>query len=510
MDEANDLDQQLAAYRTLHRTIRELNTNTTRDLAATLQAVVDGVVETIGFQVAVVNLAVEGYLEIVAIAGPDDVRRELEGQVGSRDAWEELLTSAEEWGTLRYFSLHQADLGDVPAWTPPVAGAADSPDAWHPEDCLVAPLYAADGELVGVLSVDLPADGRKPGRFQCELLEAYAAQAAIAIDNARLNDALVQSLDELRHEQQALKASEESFRLAFENAPSGMAMISLRPHSHGRLIRVNAALSQMLAYPEEQLTQLGLRGLIHPGDRMVFGPDGDALRTDVRMLRRGGMTLWVSVNSSIVYDADGQPDFQLVHLHDMSERRARELKLAHDAAHDPLTGLPNRTELRTRLFAMLGSSVPVVVMFCDLDDFKEVNDTYGHEAGDAVLVEIGRRLRKHVREHDTVARLGGDEFVIVLRDLDPQGSRDLIERLAGAVSRPIYYDGHMITVSASIGLGTSAPASTVDQLLREADRAMYRAKLDRLRIAGAPPVPRTRSDSHPGSGRPHPPAPIAS
>jgi diguanylate cyclase (GGDEF)-like protein/PAS domain S-box-containing protein len=473
VNEAQRLQERLDAYRTLHRTIQLLNTNTARDLAATLQAVVDGVVESVGFHIAAVNLTSDGMLEVAAIAGPDEVKKELEGQVGSRAAWEELLSSAEAWGTLRYFSLHQTNLGDVPSWTPS-ADPSDDPDAWHPEDCLVAPLYSPEGELVGVLSVDLPVDGKKPGPLQRELLEMLAAQAAIAIDNARLHAALVQSVDELR-------ASAESFRLAFENAPSGMAMRSLRPNDRGQLMRVNAALGELLDYPTRDLLKLGLRAIVHPDDRAMIGDEADLGRVEVRMRRRDGTHLWVSANSSIVHDAEGQPDFQLIHVHDVSDRRARELKLAHRAAHDPLTGLPNRSELRTRLYAMLGSSVPVVVLFCDLDDFKQVNDTYGHDAGDAVLVEIGRRLRMHVRENDTVARLGGDEFVIVLRDLDTTDAHDLTERLAEAVSRPVNYEGHVITVSASIGLGASAPASTVDQLLREADKAMYRAKGDRVR-----------------------------
>jgi diguanylate cyclase (GGDEF)-like protein len=99
----------------------------------------------------------------------------------------------------------------------------------------------------------------------------------------------------------------------------------------------------------------------------------------------------------------------------------------------------------------------------------------------------------HVRENDTVARLGGDEFVIVLRDLDTTDARDLTERLAEAVSRPVNYEGHVITVSASIGLGASAPASTVDQLLREADKAMYRAKGDRIRPLATRPDRRSRT-----------------
>jgi diguanylate cyclase (GGDEF)-like protein/PAS domain S-box-containing protein len=491
VDEPQELRQRLGAYRTLHRTIQELNTNAARDLGATLQAVVDGVVESLGFQVAAVNLASEHRLEVAAIAGPDEVKNELKGQVGSRAAWEELLSSAEEWGALRYFSLHHANLGDVPVWTPEAGASADDPEAWHPEDVLVAPLYESEGKLVGVLSVDLPRDGKKPGPLQRELLEMFAAQAAIAIENARLHAALVQSLEQVRREQQALKASEESFRLAFENAPSGMAMRSLRRHDRGVLMRVNAALSHLLGYSTAELTKLGLQAVIHPDDRTMLSDDADLGRVELRMRRNDGTHLWVSANSSIVHGVEGYPEFQLIHVHDVSERRARELKLAHRAAHDPLTGLPNRSELRTRLYAMLGSSVPVVVLFCDLDDFKKVNDTYGHDAGDAVLIEIGQRLRMHVRENDTVARLGGDEFVIVLRDLDPPDAHDLVTRLAEAVSRPVHYEGHVITVSASIGLGASAPASTVDELLREADKAMYRAKGDRSRPIAIQHDPRT-------------------
>jgi diguanylate cyclase (GGDEF)-like protein/PAS domain S-box-containing protein len=477
VDDAKQLEQSLEALRALYRAVRELNE--ARDLTATLQTVADSVVFSFGFGAAAVNLVHGEELQIVAVAGPEAVRETLNGQSGSRRSWEELLARAEPWGTLRYLPMEQP-VGDVPTWRPDHYPTPD-PDDWQPDDVLMAPLYSAEGELVGVLSVDLPEGGRKPGPNQCELLEMFAAQAAIAIENARLHWALRLSVHELEREQHALRASEESFRLAFENAPSGMAMRGLRPPADGRLLRVNAALSNLLGYSERELRRDGLAAFTHPEDRDLL-PEGETpRRIEVRFIRGDATVLWSSVHCSVVYDASGNADFQLIHVEDVSERRSRELALVHQAAHDPLTGLANRTELRSRLYEILGHAEPVVVMFCDMDNFKQVNDTYGHAAGDAVLVEVGRRLRMHVREHDTVARVGGDEFVLLVRDLDPDTAGDLVTRLTTAVSRPVEYEGFEIKVSASIGLGTSAPASTVDELLREADQAMYREKWERAR-----------------------------
>jgi diguanylate cyclase (GGDEF)-like protein/PAS domain S-box-containing protein len=477
VDDAKQLEQSLAALRTLYRAVRELNV--ARDLTATLQAVADTVVSSLGFGAAAVNLVHGDQLQIVAVAGPDVLCEQLNGQSGSRESWEQLLAKAEPWGALLYLPLADP-VGDVPTWRPDNYPSVD-PDAWQPDDVLMAPLHSPDGELVGVLSVDLPEGGRKPGRDQCELLEMFAAQAAIAIDNARLHWALRRSVSELEHEQQALRASEESFRLAFENAPSGMAMRGLRPPAEGRLLRANAALSNLLGYSERELRRDGLAAFTHPEDRDLL-PEGETpRRIEVRFIRGDASLLWSSVHCSVVYDAAGNADFQLIHVEDVGERRSRELALVHQAAHDPLTGLANRTELRSRLYEILGHAEPVVVMFCDMDNFKQVNDTYGHAAGDAVLVEVGRRLRMHVREHDTVARVGGDEFVLLVRDLDPAAAGDLVTRLTNAVSRPVEYEGFRIRVSVSIGLGTSVPASTVDELLREADQAMYREKWERAR-----------------------------
>jgi len=159
-------------------------------------------------------------------------------------------------------------------------------------------------------------------------------------------------------------------------------------------------------------------------------------------------------------------------------------QLGHLALHDPLTGLPNRTLLEDRLaMAMAGqrrSGTVLAVLFCDLDGFKLINDSRGHEAGDAVLVVIAGRLQGAVRATDTVSRLGGDEFVIVCPDLeDEQELTDVVERLLVLMAEPMEIDGHEVVVSASVGVsvvGDGASPTSLADLVREADAAMYQAK----------------------------------
>jgi diguanylate cyclase (GGDEF)-like protein len=155
-----------------------------------------------------------------------------------------------------------------------------------------------------------------------------------------------------------------------------------------------------------------------------------------------------------------------------------EERMRHEAVHDPLTGLANRTLLRDRLEQALARSErrggASGLLFVDLDNFKQVNDEYGHATGDAVLVELGKRLQKAVRPTDTVARLGGDEFVVVCEDLDEATAIALGRRLHQALEQPLFIEGIEHTLSASIGiaLGRTDP----DGLLGNADAAVYRAK----------------------------------
>jgi len=163
----------------------------------------------------------------------------------------------------------------------------------------------------------------------------------------------------------------------------------------------------------------------------------------------------------------------------------RVAELTRRALHDPLTGLPNRTLLEDRLaMALAGqrrTGTVLAVLFCDLDHFKVVNDSYGHDIGDDVLVTMAQRLVHAVRATDTVSRLGGDEFVVLCPDLASQSElTDVVERILALLSAPMDLDGLELTVSGSVGVsfvgaGIDAPSSLAD-LLREADAAMYRAK----------------------------------
>ncbi|BCJ52651.1 hypothetical protein Asp14428_41260 [Actinoplanes sp. NBRC 14428] len=166
---------------------------------------------------------------------------------------------------------------------------------------------------------------------------------------------------------------------------------------------------------------------------------------------------------------------QLTAFRDNSRLLAR---LDHSATHDGLTELPNRVLFHTRLEKALNApgDRPVAVALIDLDDFKEVNDTLGHEVGDLLLVGVAKRLEGCVRAEDTVARLGGDEFVVVLDDADPAAADLAAERMMNALKQPVYADGHELPIRASIGIADGRTGDRPSVLLRHADIAMYAAK----------------------------------
>jgi diguanylate cyclase (GGDEF)-like protein len=171
-------------------------------------------------------------------------------------------------------------------------------------------------------------------------------------------------------------------------------------------------------------------------------------------------------------------------FHDDSGRREFVEELEHLAAHDTLTGLPNRLLLFDRLHQAVAragrSRALLAVLFCDLDGFKAVNDDHGHEVGDRLLVETAVRLRQSVRPADTVARFGGDEFVVLCEELaDADAAQVLAARILRALERPFLVgaDGGPVSVSSSIGIALSAGGHGPEELLRVADAAMYRAKV---------------------------------
>ncbi|MCL7425163.1 diguanylate cyclase CdgB [Streptomyces sp. NPDC057798] len=532
----------LATLRQLHQVMADMNT--ARSLADTLQTVADGVVTGLGYELAAVNLVrPDGDLVVAALAGNPAAEALITGRTGSRESWERRLSMGEHWGDLVFIPHTEGwvlDDDDVPQWY------TDGPaprfeDEWHPSDRLFAPMYtpgvhgSGSGELIGVLSVDRPRNGRLPGAWGREALQMYAFQAAIAISNARLRANMQRALVRLEREQQALRASEESFRQAFEYAPSGMAIAEMGGDQHGRILRTNDALCRLLGRPASAMRRYAFSDLVHPEDiGTLLRTSAEGGRAELRLGRRDGTYVWVSLRNSVVADAADGPRFLLTHVEDIEERKRRELQLAHRASHDSLTGLPNSAELRARLSSRLcqratqagalesldaafghpaydvnghGFDFPpgaevldgydhhvhtvapegehddgtkgLAVLFCDLDGFKSINDRFGHNAGDAVLIEVARRLSGGVRDGDTVARLGGDEFVVLADGLGRADAQDLAVRLRNEIIQPIRVDGRAMRVGASFGIGWAHCGMTADEVLKSADERMYVEKRSR-------------------------------
>jgi diguanylate cyclase (GGDEF)-like protein/PAS domain S-box-containing protein len=479
-----DLAVRMSALRRLYELIGRLNGG--RSLSDVLQSAVDGVVEGLGFGVAVVNLVhADGSFEVVAVAGSDDARAELLGTTSPGGAFDAEFAVAEQWGGLRFVPHDRIPDDAIIGWIPPAdPNAFEGPDAWHPWDALFAPLTAPSGELVGMLSVDLPDDGRRPGALQRELLEMFATQAGIAVDNARLSE--------------RLRASEASFRLAFDGAAVGMTMTSLDPRDPGRFLRVNDAMCTITGYSASELTTMTFGDITHPDDLSTSLAALDAAvtgrtvvdRAEKRYVRRDGSHVWVAITSSVIQLESGENLHSITQVEDITARRAAETELAWHLTHDPLTRLLNRAGLHDCLVAALEESRPTdnaktgqtgALLYGDLDGFKGVNDTHGHAFGDRVLRVAAQRLTEQVRDQDDVARLGGDEFVIIAQHVTLDDAVALAERIVRSLAEPIQIDGVGVQISISIGIAPLSAVPTaagpdVAALLHIADSAMYQAK----------------------------------
>jgi diguanylate cyclase (GGDEF)-like protein/PAS domain S-box-containing protein len=277
-----------------------------------------------------------------------------------------------------------------------------------------------------------------------------------------------------------LTVAERSLRLTFDNAPIGIAVLC----PDGSLSRVNTALCDLLGVSEARLMAEGLQGVTNPDD------DGDVLAAwvagaderhliDYRLRHASGRWIPCQLSVALVHDGDGMPLHRIVQVVDLTARHALEQELRAAAVEDPLTGLANRRSLGVHLSmaqrrqAREGGQVGL--LYLDLDHFKAVNDTHGHDVGDRVLVETGHQLRAVLRDIDVVCRMGGDEFVILCAPVEGLGMDELEARLT-AMPITVFADDQAITVRASTGSVVVHPGENLDEALRRADAAMYRAK----------------------------------
>jgi diguanylate cyclase (GGDEF)-like protein/PAS domain S-box-containing protein len=284
-----------------------------------------------------------------------------------------------------------------------------------------------------------------------------------------------------------LRRSEERFRLLAENAQDLIFRYRLKPTPGFEYVSPSA--TAMIGYtPEEHYAdpELGLK-IVHPDDRHLID---EVLRhpespITIRWLRKDGTVIWAEQHNKPIYDDAGE----LVAIEgisrDVTERKVLEEQLEHQAFHDPLTDLPNRHLFMDRLGQTLRRTRrrrkrKVALLFMDLDNFKVINDSLGHELGDELLVAVAERLRGSLRPEDTLARIGGDEFTVLIEDVEsPEDLVRVAERIGEDLREPFVIDERELFVRTSIGIAMGeARTRTTEELLRDADMAMYRAKAE--------------------------------
>ena len=297
--------------------------------------------------------------------------------------------------------------------------------------------------------------------------------------------------------EERLREAEQRYRTLVEQIP--VVTYIDRADGSDTPLYTSPQIKGLLGYtPEEGSGGRLWRERLHPEDReRVLAADGRFEREgeeryggEYRLLAKDGSVVWVLEEAVLVKDATGSPLYWQGILYDITERKEAEEWLEHRAYHDPLTDLPNRQLVLDRLGHALARTERregsgVAVLFVDLDRFKVINDSLGHEAGDLLLVAVGARLMGCLRPEDTLARFGGDEFVVLVEDIEglAQAIR-LAERLIDRLEGPFVLEGRELFVTASVGIAFgTASTKSAEALLRDADTAMYRAKNESLGYA---------------------------
>jgi len=285
---------------------------------------------------------------------------------------------------------------------------------------------------------------------------------------------------------QALREAHERFHSAFEHAAIGMVMVDVE----GVIMRANPALGRILGRHTDDLPGQSFDAFAHPDDRSISRSEiarllsgkSDSYRVEKRYRHDDGHDVWASVNVSCVRDHGAKPSYSICQVEDVTESRALRERLAQAAIHDSLTSLPNRDlfmdHLETALRLASRDRRRVVVMFLDIDRFKLINDSLGHDIGDKILCSVADRLSGVMRASDTLARFGGDEFTVLCNeDHGEKQALRFAKRLVEAMDDPIVLSSGEIFVSLSVGVALSDDDTTSGAvLLRNADVAMYQAK----------------------------------
>ncbi|NMO93670.1 EAL domain-containing protein [Actinomycetospora sp. TBRC 11914] len=324
------------------------------------------------------------------------------------------------------------------------------------------------------------------------LIGALAAGYSTTLRDRTLDEqeAIRRAVIVARHQtEQALHASEARFRAMFYEAAIGIGLGDLQ----GRIVEVNPKLTELFGYTAQEMRRRTVGELAHPDDlpsvwvqyeRLLAG-ELDNFGVEKRFYRKDGEEIICNLTLSLVRDEHGDPAYQVAMLEDVTERHLLQSHLEYQAYHDTLTTLPNRALFSARIERIFDSTPPhsarrIGICFLDLDGFKAVNDSLGHEVGDLMLQAVATRLAEQATDGELVARMGGDEFVVLVEN--SRGVAQLValaERLLDALGRPLVLAGQELSVTASIGI-VERPVADGDtsDLMRAADITLYSAKAD--------------------------------
>jgi diguanylate cyclase (GGDEF)-like protein/PAS domain S-box-containing protein len=288
-----------------------------------------------------------------------------------------------------------------------------------------------------------------------------------------------------RREKEALRRSEERFQSLARNAFDMVTVSS----ADGTILYDSPAIERVLGYDADERIGQNSFDFLHPEDQRrardilerVLETPRVVVQLEVRGRRRDGQWRWLEVGMTNLLD-DPSVGGIVANQRDITERRAFQEQLTRQAYHDALTGLPNRALFQSRLEVALARAGrrqrTIAVLFVDLDRFKVINDSLGHETGDDLLVAVADRLREAVRDEDTVARMSGDEFTVLLEEVEDEvEAASVAQRIIDDIRQAIDLEGHQVFVGASVGIALSHNGEDrAEDLLRDADLAMYRAK----------------------------------
>jgi diguanylate cyclase (GGDEF)-like protein/PAS domain S-box-containing protein len=433
-------------------------TNRQSIYTATLQAARSLVGNDGGLRLLVATDDDADLFQVVAAAGG------AEGVEGTRVS----LSILPQWKRDRLLSHRSYE---VPTEESEIANSLGMPE--NATFFLNAPLFMKE-ELQGVLVVARPSSVPRATR---DSIEALSSQVALALDSALTTEILL------------LRQSEARFSSLVQNSSDVVMVVE----ADSTIRYMSPSVERVLGHAPGRLEGTKLTVLIHPDDRagvLQFltsgGREEDAHPglTEFRMKHRDDFWLHVeTLRTNLMHDENVKGI--VLNTRDVSERKAFEEQLQHQAFHDAVTGLANRALFKDRVEHMIErqarDNLPVSILFMDLDDFKTINDSLGHAAGDRMLAEVGERLKVSLRQADTAARLGGDEFAILLEDGgDGVDAAEVAARILASLEGPFHLEGKEVFARASIGIAT-ADAETggpegAEELLRNADVAMYMAK----------------------------------